>query len=229
MENTNILQSYFSPGYSSVMSKVLDSMRRGEGLAREYHGPRGRGKFLGFSGSSENTNARVHAGDFYGRVAINVNPVGDVSLRAVLGHEFLHLNRASGMVTIGPNAVDHFYLNHHAQWALGRPIRQYEIPQQGISEVIMGGGLTMQYLNAFTSDQRDFIFAVGDYVSKMHPGIEFKGGLEDAVSFFNVLPDLRARMASENSDSITFAAISLHRLNQTRVADSQLLYGLLRS
>jgi len=229
MENTDILQSYFSSGYSSVMSKVLGSMRRGEGLAREYHGPRGRGKFLGFSGVSENINARVHPADFYGRVAINVNPVGDVSLGAVLGHEFLHLNRVSGMVTVGPNAVDHFYLNHHAQWALGQPIRQYEVPQQGVSEVIMRGELTAQYLKVFTSDHRDFIFAVGEYVSKMHPGIEFKGGLEDAVSFFNVSQDLRMRMASENSDSITFAAISLHRLNQARVADSQLLYDLLRS
>ncbi len=229
MENTNILQGYFSQEYSSVMSKVLESMRRGEGLAREYHSPRGHGKFLGFSGGGENINARVHAWDFYGRIAINVSPIGDVPFRAVLGHELLHLNRSSGMVTIGPNSVDHFYLNHHAQWALNSPVRQYEIPQQGISEVIMGGGLTMQYLKAFTSDHRDFIFTVGEYMSKMHPGIVFKGDLEDAVEFFNVSPNLRARMASENSDSITFAAISLHRLNQTRVADSQLLYGLLSS
>ncbi|MNO91372.1 hypothetical protein D3C76_829130 [compost metagenome] len=229
MENTNVLQSYFSSEYDSVMFKVLDSMRRGEGLAREYDGPRGRGRFLGFSGDSTSANARVHAEDFYGRIAINVNPVESFSLRAVLGHELLHLNRASGMVTVGPGALDHFYLHHDAQWALGRSIRQYDIPQQGVSEVIMSGGLTMQYLEEFTNDHHSFIFAVGEYVSRVHPSIEFKGDLADAVSFFNVSPGLRAKMASENSDSITFAAISLHQLNQARVADSQLLNSLLRS
>ncbi|MNG04605.1 hypothetical protein D3C84_877500 [compost metagenome] len=87
----------------------------------------------------------------------------------------------------------------------------------------------MQYLEEFTNDHHSFIFAVGEYVSRVHPSIEFKGDLADAVSFFNVSPGLRAKMASENSDSITFAAISLHQLNQARVADSQLLNSLLRS
>jgi insecticidal toxin complex protein TccC len=223
-ENSSILQSYFGPAYGTIESKLLDSWARGEGLSKEYQGRWGEAKFLGYT-ADRKYQARVDIEDFHGRLIINVFHIKAGSLPTLLGHEMLHLNRVNRFVSVGPSALDHFYIGPSAHWALGSPRKNFDLPERGISEIIMQGGLTVDYLNDFTKDHDEFITAVGEYFGRADSGID----IDTAVYFFNKSPSLRAKMASENADSLVFSAKSMYQLNQSRLADSQLFYSLLRS
>ncbi|WP_028621038.1 RHS repeat domain-containing protein [Pseudomonas sp. Ant30-3] len=222
-ESETIMQQYFGPAYRDVVGKVFDAWTRGQKMAKEYQGAWGDGKFLAYRGNPK-YQAHISTEDFYGRVALNTHHIKAGSLSMILGHEILHLNRVNRFSNIGAGALDHFYLSSNTS-RLSPPRTQFDIPEQGVSEIIMQGGMVVEYMNDFTLDHESFISAVGEHFGRVNSGID----VDTAVYFFNRSPDLRAKMASENADSLVFAAHSMNQLYQARLADSQLFSGLLSS
>lgn len=134
-------------------------------------------------------------------------------LSVSLGHEMLHTNRIDRFQTIGPNAADYFYLDSR----LGRlldwdSLAVYDVPERGVSEAIMRGGLTVEYLNAFTNDHDNFLFGVSDYL-----GVGDDLALQAAVDLFNANPSLRAHLAVNNADSLVYAAKSMQTLHRSKI------------
>jgi len=214
-ESSIVFNSFFGPSYRNIIGKFEDSWRRAEHLSREYQGHWGGAKFIGLK-AAKDLVASVDVADFYGRVAINVSHISSGSLRMVIGHELLHLNRVNRFVGIGPGALDNFYLSAKAKWTSGANVANYELQQQRISEIIMQGSLTVEYLAAFTDDHVDFIESVEQYIGLASSKMD----IESAVSLFNSTPGLRADMASKNADSLVFAAKVMQQTYRASIINS---------
>ncbi|WP_339431582.1 RHS repeat domain-containing protein [Pseudomonas sp. EA_65y_Pfl2_P78] len=223
-ETSGILQSYFGPQYSAVENRLPGIWTRGRELANAYGRPAARGKFLGFiavPGTARHSTAEVRPGDFYGRIAINLDRVNGNS-GLVLGHELMHLNRVSRVSAVGPGALDNFYLNSNSPELLNYPVMQYDLPARGLSEAIMHGGLNLVFSQQYTASHRDFITSVGNYM-----GMPDILDLETSIEMFNQAPHLRAEMAANNADSLVYAAKSMSDLYRSRQEDNNLFNNLL--
>ncbi len=204
-----VYESFFGTGHLSVAQRFADAVGRGLAVSREYQGVWGAEKLLGVDAPS-NCAAWMYKRDFHGRLFINRKYMQRGTLSLSLGHEMLHTNRIDRFQAIGPNAADYFYLDGR----LGRllawdSLAVYDLPERGVSEGIMRGGLTVDYLNAFSDDHDAFLFAVSDYL-----GIGDDLELQAAVDAFNASPPLRAQLAVNNADSLIFAAKALQVLHQ---------------
>ncbi|MGY2442229.1 hypothetical protein [Pseudomonas sp. SDO52101_S400] len=221
VEAAGILQRYFGQHYELVRERFADCLSRGEALSKEYQGPWGLDKFVAVE-SDPDRSAWMYSLDFHGRFFISLNYLEAGDYASVLGHEMLHTNRINRFVSVGPGALDFFYLD--AQWGktLDRPVPVYDIAEQGISEVIMQGGLTVAYLDGFTTDHESFIAGVANLLGRSDTL-----DIQMAVDLFNANPAVRSQMASNNADSIIYAAKSLQALHLARTADSQLMNSLL--
>ncbi|WP_192563102.1 hypothetical protein [Pseudomonas gozinkensis] len=223
VEAAGILEGYFGQHHELVSERFTDCLSRGEALSREYQGPWGLDKFVAVE-SDPDRSAWMYPLDFHGRFFISLNWLDAGDYASVLGHEMLHTNRVNRFVSVGPGALDFFYLDAQLGHALDRPVPVYEIAEQGISEVIMQGGLTVAYLEGFTSDHDSFIAGVAHRLGRSD-----KLDIQMAVDLFNANPSVRSQMASNNADSIIYAAKSLQTLHMARTADSQLMSRLLVS
>jgi hypothetical protein len=223
VETAGILAGYFGQRHELVRERFADCLSRGEALSREYQGPWGLDKFVAVE-SDPDRSAWMYSLDFHGRFFISLNWLDAGDYASVLGHEMLHTNRVNRFVSVGPGALDFFYLDAQLGHALDRPVPVYDIAEQGISEVIMQGGLTVAYLEGFTSDHDSFIAAVAHRLGRTD-----KPDIQMAVDLFNANPAVRSQMASNNADSIIYAAKSLQALHLARTADSRLMSSLLVS
>jgi len=206
-----VYESFFGTGHLSVAQRFADSVARGLAVSREYQGVWGAEKLLGVDAHS-NCAAWMYKRDFHGRLFINRKYMQRGTLSLSLGHEMLHTNRIDRFQAIGPNAADYFYLDGRLGRLLARDsLAVYDVPERGVSEIIMRGGLTVDYLNAFSADHDAFLFAVSDYL-----GIGDDLELQAAVDAFNASPPLRAQLAVNNADSLICAAKALQVLHQNK-------------
>ncbi|WP_224790621.1 hypothetical protein [Pseudomonas fluorescens] len=220
-EAEGVFESYFGGSHEVAIDRFSDSLLRGQALSKEYQGLWGVDKFMGVD-SGGSCKAWIYTLDFHGRIFISLKHMRDGTLDIMLGHEMLHANRINRFTSVGPGAVDFFYLDVSMQHTLGRPIPAYDIPERGLSHIIMQGGLTAEYLSAFTSNHHRFIHGVSEYL-----GIPADFDLQTAVNLFNANPGLRAQMASRNADSIIWAAKSMQQLHQSSIAEYQWLDSLI--
>lgn len=202
-----VFESFFGSDHRAVTAQFADAVSRGLGLSREYQGVWGEAKFLGVN-SNDNAAAWMYKRDFHGRLFLNRKFMQPGLLCMSLGHEMLHTNRIDRFKSIGPNAGDFFYVKNHLRDLLGSVSTDtYEVPERVVSEVIMRGGLTVEYMKAFGDDHDSFLFYISDYL-----GLGDDLDLHSAVELFNVNPQMRAQMAVNNADSLVFAAKSLQAL-----------------
>lgn len=210
-ETAAVHESFFGSEHRAVASQVAESVARGLALSREYQGRWGEEKFLGVD-TDTNSEAWMYKGDFHGRFFLNRKYMRQGELSMSLGHEMLHTNRIDRFHSIGPNAADFFYLDGGMRSLLGGdPPTLYDVAERGVSEVIMRGGLTVDYLNAFSDYHDSFLFGISDYL-----GIGDDLDLKTAVKLFNANPLMRAHMASNNADSIIYAAKSMQVLHRAK-------------
>lgn len=203
-----VYESFFGAEYLTVTQRFSDAVARGLALSREYQGVWGDEKFLGVDTDS-NGAAWMYKRDFHGRLFINRKYMKRGVLSLSLGHEMLHTNRIDRFQAIGPNAADYFYLDGRLGRLLdGNSLTVYDDPERGASEAIMRGGLTVDYLNAFSEAHDAFLFAVSDYL-----GIGDDLKLQAAVDAFNASASLRAQLAVNNADSLICAAKALQVLH----------------
>ncbi|VVP46801.1 hypothetical protein [Pseudomonas fluorescens] len=211
-ETAALYESFFGSEHSAVASQVAGSVARGLALSREYQGHWGEEKFLGVD-TDTNSEAWMYKGDFHGRFFLNRKYMRQGDLSMSLGHEMLHTNRIDRFKAVGPNAADFFYLDANMRSLLGaEPQTIYDVAERGVSEVIMRGGLTVDYLNAFSDHHDSFLFRISDYL-----GIGDDLDLETAVKLFNANPLMRAQMAANNADSIIYAAKSMQVLHRAKI------------
>ena len=201
----DIMQSHFGPAYGVVANKVLDSWSRGEALVREYQGSRGNYKFIGFETDNKNFYGEVDVSDVHGRIAVSIDIINTGKLNVFFGHEVLHLTGVNNIAAVGPGALDGFYLSSSADWTVGRSVTQYIFQESRVSEIIMQGGMSLDYLNSFTDVHSDFISVVEKYDGRVGSGMD----IHTAISTFNADIYLRAEMAAVNADSLVFAADAL--------------------
>ncbi|WLH35908.1 hypothetical protein PSH79_01045 [Pseudomonas sp. FP2196] len=206
-----VYESFFGAEHSSVTQRFADSVARGLVLSKEYQGSWGDEKFLGVDTDS-NSAAWMYKRDFHGRLFINRKYMKRGVLSLSLGHEMLHTNRIDRFQAIGPNAADYFYLDGR----LGRlldcdSLTVYDDPERGVSEAIMRGGLTVDYLRSFSDEHDAFLIGVSDYL-----GIGDDLDLQAAVDLFNANPKLRAHLAANNADSLICAAKSMQTLHENK-------------
>jgi hypothetical protein len=199
-----VYESFFGADHRIIAAQFADSVSRGLALSREYQGVWGGDKFIEVDVDNQ-SSAWMYKRDFHGRFFINRKFMSRGMLSVSLGHEMLHTNRVDRFKTIGPNAADFFYLHDNLQNLLVSDSRiAYDVSERSVSDAIMRGGLTVDYMKA-TSDYHDsFLFGVSDYL-----GIVDDVELNEAVGLFNANSQLRAHMAANNADSIFFAAQSL--------------------
>ncbi|HEX4551704.1 hypothetical protein [Pseudomonas sp.] len=219
-EVAGILRQYFCLAEPDVSAKFAAALSRALMLSREYQGVWGEAKFVAVD-STDNSRAWINRADFHGRIFINVQFL-KAGIGTVLGHEMLHLNRINRFTGVGVNAMDFFYLDHDGRRYLGKPVAALDIAEQSVSRAIMQGGLTVEYLSAFTDDHRYLIAGVQE-----HLALKKQIDVRTAVDLFNASPLLRAELALRNADSLVWAARSLQKLHHARAADSQLLSELI--
>ena len=217
-----VIESYFGSRHEVATDRFYDSLSRGASLANEYQGEWGVDKFMCVDLDVYH-QALVHKNDARGRIFIILENIKE-GFHTVLGHEMLHVSRVSGFDSVSPGAVDYFYLRPEVLHTLKVPTSAHDIPERGVSEIIMQGGLTVEYLQITRIYEAQFINAVSEY-----SGVPNVFNIQTAVDFFNANPVIRAEMASRNNDSIVFAAKSMQQLHQARVADSQLFNSLINA
>lgn len=206
-----VYESFFGSAHRAVTQQFADSVARGLALSREYQGAWGDEKFLGVDADT-NSGAWMYKNDFHGRFFLNRKYMQRGTLSISLGHEMLHTNRIDRFQSIGPNAADYFYLDSRLGRLLdGDSLTVYDVPERGVSEAIMRGGLTVDYLKSFSDDHDAFLFGVGDYL-----GIGDDLDLQAAIDLFNANPQMRAHMAANNADSLICAAQSLQLLHRAK-------------
>ncbi|MBC8998057.1 hypothetical protein IAI51_16135 [Pseudomonas sp. N40(2020)] len=206
-----VYKSFFGADHRAVMPRFTDAVGRGLALSREYQGVWGGEKFIGVD-ADNNSAAWMYKRDFHGRLFINRNYMQPGLLSLSLGHEMLHTNRVDRFQAIGPNAADYFYLDSRLGRLLdGDSLAVYDVPERGVSEAIMRGGLTVDYLKSFSDDHDAFLFGVSDYL-----GIGDDLDLQAAVDLFNANPQMRAHLAVNNADSLICAAKSMQVLHQSK-------------
>ncbi|MFJ2537257.1 hypothetical protein [Pseudomonas sp. NPDC087614] len=206
-----VYESYFGTDHQSVSPRFSECVSRGLAVSKEYQGFWGDDKFLGVD-TAGNHLAWMYKGDFHGRVFINRKYLRAGALSLTLGHEMLHTNRIDRFAAIGPNASDYFYLGVEARAFLtSEPLTVYDVPERGVSEVIMRGGLTAEYLNVFMNDHSEFLSGVSHYL-----GMRDVPDLQTAVDLFNANPQMRAHMAANNADSIICATKSMQELHRSK-------------
>ncbi|WP_236195510.1 hypothetical protein [Pseudomonas glycinae] len=220
-EVADVFKGFFGTQHALIKAKFADCLSRGEALSKEYQGPWGMEKFVGVA-FDQDRRAWMFQFDFHGRLFISLNHLQTGDFAAVLGHEMLHTNRVNRFKSVGPGALDFFYLDARMGNALSRPVPVYDMAERGVSEVIMQGGMTVAYLDGFTSDHSRFTAGVREAL-----GLAEKLDVQTAVDLFNAHPTVRTSLASSNADSIIYAATSLQALHLARIADSQLLESLL--
>ncbi|VVN14684.1 hypothetical protein PS655_04037 [Pseudomonas fluorescens] len=212
-----VFESFFGSDHRAVTAQFADSVSRGLALSREYQGVWGEAKFLGVN-SNDNAAAWMYKRDFHGRLFLNRKFMQPGLLCMSLGHEMLHTNRIDRFKSIGPNAGDFFYVKNHLRDLLGADSTEtYEVSERVVSEMIMHGGLTVEYLKAFGDDHDSFLFYISDYL-----GLGDDLDLHSAVELFNVHPQMRAQMAVNNADSLVFAAKSLQALYRSATGHERL-------
>ena len=221
LEINGVLASYFGSAHEVIKPLLIDALQRGQSLSAEYRGVWGENKINGVQSSHQLRQGWMNPDDFHGRIFINLSHVLENTLRLLLGHEFLHTTRISRFNSIGPSARDFVYLDARAQSSLNRPLPGHDSEWRGISEVIMQGGLTVDYLNAFGTNLPWFIAGVRE-----HSGVAGVQDIDTALILFNSSPAVRAQMAARNADSIICAARDLQRLHQAHLADDEWLKSL---
>ncbi|PIF48371.1 hypothetical protein CLU80_0619 [Pseudomonas sp. 29] len=207
-----VYTSFFGADHRVVAGQFAESVSRGLALSREYQGVWGEEKFIGVDVDND-AAAWMYKRDFHGRFFINRKYMRRGILSMSLGHEMLHTNRVDRFQAIGPNAADFFYLSNHLQGLLSPDLPSiYDVPERGVSEAIMRGGLTVDYLKAFGDDHDSFLFGVSDYL-----GVDDDLDLHTAVELFNANSQMRAHMAANNADSVVYAAKSLQTLQRNKI------------
>lgn len=208
----SVYENFFGADHRTIAAQFADSVARGLALSREYQGTWGGDKFIGVDVDNQ-SSAWMYKKDFHGRFFINRKFMKRGMLSVSLGHEMLHTNRVDRFKAIGPNAADFFYLHDNLQTLLDSDSRiVYDVSERSVSDAIMRGGLTVDYMKA-TSDYHDsFLFGVSDYL-----GIVDDVELDEAVGLFNANSQLRAHMAANNADSIFFAAKSLQAWYRSKI------------
>lgn len=218
----NVLQSYFGPSYKIVVTKLLSYFASGEVLARHYKGVAGDGKFVGAISIDAPFTAMVAPADNYGRVVVDMDFVSNRELPAVLAHELSHLIRVDGINVVGAGTMDNFYLGNLYPFLLGSSAAPDNITHQDISELILSGGLTVEYMDTFPGSGSDFTRTVESYMGIAGAGVS----LSDAVSLFNSDPDLRAEMSVKNADSVAYSAKSLNSLYRARQSNGRMFTAI---
>jgi insecticidal toxin complex protein TccC len=222
-ENRAVLRDYFGSEFASVTEQLYTSLVNLEGIANEYQSPLGAGKFIGVLPLYETFKANVNISDFHGRIIVNLNYIGDKDMGVTIAHELSHLKRVNRMRIVGPSTLDNFYIGNSFPELLGLSAGSHGVSQQNISEVIMGGGLTSEYMASFPGSEYAFVQSVKNYIGLPASAMD----LDTAVSIFNMYPSLRSSMAVNNADSIAHAADSMRRLYVARQADSNLMDSFL--
>jgi insecticidal toxin complex protein TccC len=211
VDHAKILQSYFGQEYKSVENKVLDAFVRGRGLAEEYQGPGGGDKFVAVDFLDKNVKASVFRSDGLGRIFVNGVDIDANTIVSRLGHEISHLTNVSGFITSGAGTKDYFYLHSTSS-------RAHSIP-------LVHGGLPGRYIfpsgASYDKVRANFISVVAENENRFASALD----INSAVELFNGSPGVRAKIASENADSIILSAMEL----SARLADSLEFHKLINS
>ncbi|MBS4087607.1 RHS repeat domain-containing protein [Pseudomonas rustica] len=218
----NVLQSYFGSSYRNITTRLLSYFASGEILARHYQEAAGDGKFIGAISIDAPFTAMVAPADNYGRVVVDMDFVSNRELPAVLAHELSHLIRVDGINVVGAGTMDNFYLGTLYPFLLGSSATPDSITHQDISELILSGGLTVEYMDTFPGSGSDFSRTVESYMGIAGAG----ASLSDAVSLFNSNPDLRAEMSVKNADSVAYSAKSLNSLYRARQSNGRMFTAI---
>ncbi len=218
----NVLQSYFGSSYRNITTRLLSYFASGEILARHYQGAAGNGKFIGAISIDAPFTAMVAPADNYGRVVVDMDFVSNRELPAVLAHELSHLIRVDGINVVGAGTMDNFYLGTLYPFLLSSSATPDSITHQDISELILSGGLTVEYMDTFPGSGSDFSRTVESYMGIAGAGVS----LSDAVSLFNSDPDLRAETSINNADSVAYSAKNLNSLYRARQSNGRMFTAI---
>ncbi|WP_434710271.1 RHS repeat protein [Pseudomonas sp. R1-1] len=190
-EYAGILKDFFGSEYESqyLSVKVYDAFLRAGNVFKELNSSSGNDKFVAVDNPNKTLVMWVYADDPHKRIFVNGTDVKSDALVAQIGHEVTHFG------TMGIGSEDYFYLDKQ------RP--------QLSSKHLMLGELTANQIfpPEMPDNVRDtFIDAVAKYSRVSVSALD----IDKAVALFNSRPDVRAVMATENADSIIFAALGLH-------------------
>ncbi|MDH0749714.1 RHS repeat protein [Pseudomonas sp. GD03842] len=206
-ESQPILENYFGAEWPEVFVAVKHTFAAISDLALKYASDWGMDKAVGIVPKNPDESAHVYQRDPHGRIFINVRQIPRSDLALFLGHELSHLIKINRYGVSEPSgSLDHFYL-----WETGvatmkdKQGNSIALKQQGVSDHIVSGGLTIGYLY----QHRSFYGQFFKRVEVLNGGAPLRG-VGGALEAFNKYPIIAARMAVENADSLTYAALSLH-------------------
>ncbi|MDG9883638.1 RHS repeat protein [Pseudomonas sp. GD04058] len=203
------MQLWFGPGYRLETPEVLRTWEETARLAPLYRSPAaGYGKFHRMFSNNPTSVAGVLNGDVEGRIFLDdffFSSCRSGSDRAIsIIHELSHLKWIPSLGVTGAGTVDHFYM----------PVLD---PRDYSNAVVNEGRMTEHDV----SDGRQMLedLAVFEGISMIGfidttmfynaNGSMKMMTLSEGVSRFSANPQLRARIASRNADSIAYAASAI--------------------
>jgi len=211
-----VMRSYFGPEHEVVQETVKAAFKATAAMASEYASSRGGDKMVGIEVAGGRDNAYIFKQDFHGRIFIDISSVFESNFKTTLAHELTHLRRVNRFATtVGAHAKDNFYLwGSEMSRLTGNAENRYDVKEEEVSNVIMNGGLTINYMEPHWGFN-EFLRRV----SFLNEGPDFQG-VDQALQVFNTQPLVSAHMAAENADSLAFAAQSLQRQYRWRQQDA---------
>ncbi|MHC8311705.1 RHS repeat domain-containing protein [Pseudomonas sp. GT1P32] len=191
IEYAEILKDFFGTEYENIGAdvKVYDAFSRARELTKELMKFESSAKFVAVDHPDKNKVAWVYPDDPHNRIFLNISAVNAETVVPHLGHELTHF------ATIGVGTEDYFYLCDQQAQLSSQPLIQGKLTAKQ-----MFAGVPEAFSKAF------FIDGVAKYAKVSASGLD----VDKAVALFNSRPDVRTMMASENADSIIYAAIGIH-------------------
>ncbi|MEQ7919473.1 RHS repeat-associated core domain-containing protein [Xanthomonas sp. WHRI 1810A] len=209
-----IMRRYFGYYHREASPAVIQAWTQTGKLMNHYASDAGDAKFVGVVPASQGELAAVFPGDRLGRVVLNTAELHNADFPVTLAHEMTHLGVVDSFANdTGARTQDNFYLvGQGYKWLTGRSSNPFQVPAEGVSEVLVNGGMRDLYFKYSRSSQAKFTARV----RLLHHAPQAVTDFSSAVKAFNQNSNIASVMASENADSITFSAYSLHHHYRSR-------------
>jgi len=211
-ESEEILIAYFGENYRSIQDRVVEAWGGiGSMISELISSGLGADKMVKLRyPDADGSSAKVRIDDQHGRIFFNQKLLNENEfLSIVVAHEISHLGEVSGIEAEGPETDDYWYfLNiNRSDYVAGVLLNTADLDAVRDNSKIILRGEAGGYLKGPENVLKNNMLV---RVAEMVAGSEVVLNDSDAVDIFNRHPIYRSTMASENADSLVYAAFELH-------------------
>jgi insecticidal toxin complex protein TccC len=211
-ESEEVLIAYFGERYKSIQDRVVKAWGDIESVISglNFSGV-GADKMVKLGHPDTDTSvAKIRIDDEHGRIFFNQKAFNENEVLSIdVAHEISHLGEVSGISAEGPETYDYWYFPNMkcSDYAAGELLGSSVLDVARENSKIILSGKSGGYLKGVASSLKDRML---ERITQMVGGEVVVSNNSDAVDIFNSSQIYRSTMASENADSLVYAAFELY-------------------